>query len=340
MVMQPGLVRREVEGLLATADSQQSHGQVAQALATLQQARDSAQAGGPGLSAQVMVALATVQAAAGQAGDAMVTMQGAAELFSQAGDRASQIRALIQVASLQAAAGQFDVARGLVRSCLVSASQIGDNQLIAEVHLAAGQLLLSTRYAAAAADEFRVGLAVATRLPDATAQVQLRAYLAMAVFQCGNAVEAFNLLTEDVQVAQAMSDGIAGGMGLAAVSDAMAAIQRPRDALIIGKQAMARLQMTGAQPLIIQATIGLANLYALVGQETEAAQCISQAVAAANQLGGPAAMTNALVQLGGAAMQRGDLVAARDLLGQARSQVRTAGLSEPPMLTQMLGQLS
>src|SRR5580692_4839800 len=140
MLMQPGLVQREVEGLLATADSQQSHGQVAQALATLQQARDSAQAGGPGLSAQVLVALATVQAAAGQGGDAMVTMQGAAELFSQAGDRASQIRALIQVASLQAAAGQFDVARGLVRSCLVTASQIGDNQLIAEVHLAAGQL--------------------------------------------------------------------------------------------------------------------------------------------------------------------------------------------------------
>lgn len=340
MFMQSGPVQREVEGLLATADSQQSQGQVAQALATLRRAKDRAQAGGgPGLTAQVMVAIGSVQAAAGQGGDAMVTMQGASELFSQAGDRASQIRALIQVASLQAAAGQLDAARNLVRSCRGTASQIGDNQLIAEVRLAAGQLLLNTRYAAAAADEFRAGLAVATALPDATAQVQLRAFLAVAVFHCGNAVEAFNLLAEDAKVAQAMPDGIAGGLGLAAVSDAMTTIQRPRDALIIGKQALARLQLTGVQPLIIQATIGLANLYALVGRLAEAAQCTSQAVAAANQLGGPAAMANALLQLGATAMQRGDHVAARDLLRQARSQANTVGLPEPPILTQMLGQL-
>jgi tetratricopeptide (TPR) repeat protein len=161
----------------------------------------------------------------------------------------------------------------------------------------------------------------------------------VAVFNCGKVAEAVNLLTEDVKVAEAMQDGIAGGLGLATVSDAMATIQRPHDALTIGKRAMARLQLTGAQPLIIQATIGLANLYALVGQPAEAAQCTNQAVAAANQLGGPAAMANALLQLGGAAMQRGDQVAARDLLRQARAQTQTAGLPEPPMLTQMLGQL-
>jgi tetratricopeptide (TPR) repeat protein len=338
--MQSGPVQLEVEGLLATADSQQSKGQIAQALATLRRAQGSAQAGGgPGLTAQVLVAIARVQAAADQGGDAITAMQGASELFSHAGDPASQIRALIQVASLRAAAGEFDAAKSLVRDCFNSASQIGDNQLIAEARLAAGQLLLNTRYAAAAADELRAGLAVATQLQDATAQVQLRAFLAVAVFYCGKAAEAVSLLTDDAKVAQAMADGIAGGIGLATVSDALATIQRPRDAVVVGRQAVARLKSTGAQPLIIQATIGLANLYALLGQSAEAAQCTSQAVAAANQFGGPAAVANVLLQLGAKAMQRGDQVAARDLLRQARSQTKAAGLPEPPMLAKMIGQL-
>jgi len=341
MFMGAGQAQQQVSSLLAAADAQQARGQIAEAMATLRQAKDIAHAGGgPALTAQAAAAIGVVQAAAGQGVQALAAMQEAAELFGLAGDRASQARALIQVASLQAASGQFDTAKNLLGSCLATAGQLADSRLTCEVRLATGQLLLSTRYAAGAASEFRAGLAIAIGLPDAIVQVQLRAYLAIAVHQCGQATEAITLLTENAKVAQQIPDGIAGAMGLSTVSDALLAIQRPLDALAVGKQALARLQLTGAQPLIIQALIGLANLYALTGQAAEAASHASQAIAAGGQLDGPAGTASVLLRLGAAAMQRGDAGAAADLLRQARSQLRTAGLPEPPMLTQMLGQLS
>jgi len=333
-------VQPEIQGLLTAADAQQAHGQTAQALATLLQAKDKAKASGnPGLTAQVSVAIGTLQAAAGQGNEAMAAMRAASEEFRLAGDLPNRIRALVQVASLQAAAGQFDAARSLIQDCLSNAGQFGDGQLLAEVHLAAGQLLLGARYAAAAADEFRAGLVVATGLPDAAAQVQLRALLAVATFQCGNGAEALSLLAEDAKVAQAMPDGIAGAMALSAVSDALVAIQRPLDALNVGKQVLARLQLTGAQPLIIQAMIGLSNQYALTGQHSEAARQADQALTLANQVGGPAGVASVNLRLGMLAFQRGDRMAAASLLSQARTQMTAAGLSTPPMLSQMLTQL-
>lgn len=49
----------DVEGLLATADAQQAHGQAAAALVTLRRAQDQAHDdGNPALAAQVSVAIA------------------------------------------------------------------------------------------------------------------------------------------------------------------------------------------------------------------------------------------------------------------------------------------
>src|SRR5579859_731038 len=111
---QQGLVERQVQELLVTAEAQQSQGQVVAALSTLQQAKQRAQAGGgPALAAQVMVATATLHAAAGRGGDALTAMQEASDLFGQAGDNPSRVRALVQLASLRAAAGQADAALGL-----------------------------------------------------------------------------------------------------------------------------------------------------------------------------------------------------------------------------------
>jgi tetratricopeptide (TPR) repeat protein len=330
----------EIAALLTTAEAQLSQGQAAQALVSLQQALGKAQASGdPGVAAQVTFQLAVVRAAAGEAGEALAAMRQASDLFGQAGDQASQIRAQIQVASLEAGLGQVDAAKSVLGSCIDSARQLGDNELQSEAHCALGELLLATRYAAAAADEFRAGLATATGLPDATAQVKLRAFLAVAVFQCGNAAEALSLLAEDAKIAQAMPDGIAGATALSAVSDAAVAIQRPLDALNVGKQVLARLQQTGNQPLIVQAMIGLSNQYALAGQLAGAAQQASQAVAAASQLGGPAAAASASMRLGMMALQRSDRVTAASQLRQARTLLAAAGLPEPPMMTQMIGQL-
>ena len=335
-----GPVPPEIQGLLAAAEAQQAQGQTGQALASLQQAKDKAQAAGNlVLTAQATFALATMRAAAGLGAEALAAMREASDLFGQAGDRQSQLRALIQVAGLQAAAGQFDAAKSVLQTCLNGARQLGDGQLLSEAHLAAGQMLLTTRYSAAAADEFRAGLAVATELPDATAQVQLRAYLAVALFQCGKAAEAVSLLAEAAKVAQAMPDGIAGGMALSLVGDALVSIQRPLDAVNVGKQVVARLQQTGAQPLIIQAMIGLSNMYALAGQPTQAAEQASHAVAAAKQSGEAAGVASVNLRLGMMAFQRGDQVVAVDQLRQARTQLAAIGLAEPPMLTQMLTQL-
>jgi hypothetical protein len=336
-----GPVPPEIQGLLAAAEAQQAQGQTSQALTTLRQARDKARSGGSvALTAQVTVALAVAQASAGQGGEALAAMREASDLFGQAGDRPSQVRALIQTAGLQAAAGDLNAAKSVLQGCLNEAGQLGDGQLLSEAHLAAGQLLLTTRYAAAAADEFRTGLAAATGLSDATAQVQLRAYLAIAVFQCGNAADALSLLSEDAKVAQAMPDGIAGAAALSTVADALVAIGRPRDAVSVGKQVLARLQQTGAQPLIIQAMIGLSNMYALAGQAGEAANQASQAAAVASQFGGAADVASVSLRLGTMSFQRGDRMVAADQLGKARTQLTAAGLAEPPMLTQMLAQLA
>ena len=149
-----GFLPPEIQGLLAVAEAQQSQGQSGQALDTLQQAKDKAQAAGnPAVTAQVTAALASMRAAAGLGGEALAAMREASDLYGQAGDRRSQIRAQIQLAGLQAATGQFDASKTLLRACLDAAGQLGDGQLLSEAHLAAGQVLLATRYAAAAADE-------------------------------------------------------------------------------------------------------------------------------------------------------------------------------------------
>jgi tetratricopeptide (TPR) repeat protein len=278
-------VSAAVEDLLATADSQCARGQAAEALATLRRAQDQANGEGtPGLAAQVTVAIAALQLTTGAGGEAMASFRAASDLFGSAGDRPSQVRALIQLALLQGAAGQFEAAKGLVHDCLGTAVEIADDQLTCEARLAGGQLLFDTGDVAAAADEYRAGLALATRLPDASAQVRLRAALAVAVFQDGKAAAALTLLAEDAAIARDMPDEIAGALALSLVSDALVLIKRPLDALAVGRQVLARLQPTGARPLIIQATRGLANLCSLAGQPAEAARLASEATAAAGQL--------------------------------------------------------
>jgi hypothetical protein len=123
------------------------------------------------------------------------------------------------------------------------------------------------------------------------------------------------------------------------VCDALVFIQRPLDALTVGLEVLARLQSANAAPQVVQATIGVANLYGIVGRQADAAWYTTQAVAAARQLGGPAAEATALLQLGTLAVQRGDQVTGRALLLQARTQGLAAGLPEPPILTQMLSNL-
>jgi len=201
MTMQ-GPVGQQIQQLLAMAGSQQSQGQAVAALGTLQQARQLAlMSGNPVLAAHVTATTAAVHAAAGRGGDAMAAMAEAAELFRQAGDRPGQVRAQVQLASLRGAAGQPDAALGLLRDCLAT---LGDGQLVAEVRCAAGQLLLGSGNVPGAIEEFRAGLAAASGLGDPTAQVQLRALLAAAVFQGGDIVQANMLLEEDARVARAI----------------------------------------------------------------------------------------------------------------------------------------
>jgi tetratricopeptide (TPR) repeat protein len=240
---------------------------------------------------------------------------------------------------MRAAAGQADAALGLVRDCLAVARQLGDKLLIIEVRSANGQLLLGTGNIAGAIDEFRAGLQTAVGLSDPTAQIQLRTFLAIAVFRSGDLVQANSLLTEDARVARAMPNLVAAAMALSMVCDALVAIRRPLDALNVGQEILAKLQSAGAKPQIIEATIGLANLYALAGRPGDSAQCAKQAVAAARETGGPAAAIPVLMRLGTMAMQRGDRAAAIDFLGRARKQVEASGLPTPPVLIQMLGQL-
>jgi tetratricopeptide (TPR) repeat protein len=322
------------------AGSQQSQGQVVAALGTLLQARQLAlTSGNPALGAQVMATIAGVHVAAGRGSDAMTAMAEAAELFRQAGDRPGEVRAQVQMASLQAAAGQPDAALGQLRDCQAAARTIGDGQLVAEVSAAVGQLLVGSGNVPGAIDEFRAGLAAASGLGDPSAQVQLRAFLAVAVFRGGDIVQANTLLEEDARVARAVPDAVAAAMALSVVCNALVLIQRPLDALTVGQEVLTRLTSAGAaQPQVIEATIGLANLYALADRPADAVRCAEQAVAAASQAGGPAAAVSALLQLATMAAQRDDRLAASDFLSQARQQVLASGLPEPPVLTQMLAQ--
>ena len=340
MFGQQGQVERQVQELLVTAGSQQSQGHVFAAMNALQQAKQRAQeGGGPALTAQVMAATASLHMAAGHGDDALTAMQEASDLFGQAGDQPSRVRALVQLASMRAAAGQANAALGLVRDCLAAASRLGDKQLITEVRAANGQLLLGTGNIPGAVDEFRAGLQTAAGLSDPIAQIQLRAFLAVAVFQSGDVVQANKLLTENARVARDMPNLVAAARALSIVCDALLAIRRPLDALNVGQEILAKLQSAGAKPQIIDATIALANLYALAGRPDDSAKCAKQAVAAARETGGPAAAIPVLMRLGTMALQRGDRQAATDFLGQAKKQVTAAGLPTPPVLIQMLGQL-
>jgi tetratricopeptide (TPR) repeat protein len=332
-------VQLQVEQLLATASGQQAQGNPAAALATLQQARAAAQAGGPALVGQVMVAIATLRALMADSGEALSAIQQAAQLFSQAGDRPSEIRAQIQAASLLVSSGQADNGMGLLRRCLDGATRLGDNQLVTDVRGAAGQMLLSLNRPQDAAGEFRAGLELAAGLADPLVAINLRAFLAAAVFQSGDPAGANALLAEDARAARAIPDPVTSATALGTVGTFLVLIQRPLDALTVGQEVVAKFREAGAQPQLVEATLAIANLCALVGRAAESAQHTTEALAAANQLGGPAAVGSALMQLGMLAMQRGDRAAAGNLLGQARAQAVAAGVPEPPGLTQMLGQL-
>jgi tetratricopeptide (TPR) repeat protein len=339
VVWQPGTAD-QAQHLLATAAELQTQGRIGDALSVLRQARAAAEAGGtPALAAQALMAIALVDAATGRVGDALDAAQQAANLFGLAGDRASEIRAEIYVASLQASAGRMDLALDEVQRSLGAAGQIGDSQLLAEVQAAAGQVTLAAGQPMQAAGHFRAGLALATELPTLDAQLQLRALLAVAVFQTGDAGQANTLLEEDARLARTIPDAVAGAAALGTICNALVLIERPLDALNVGLEVLARLQGTNAGPQMIQATVGVANLSGIVGRQADAARYPSQAVAAARQLGGVAAEATTLLQLGTLAVQRGDRVTGRALLLQARAQGLAAGLPEPPMLTQLLGNL-
>jgi tetratricopeptide (TPR) repeat protein len=329
----------QVQNLLATAGNQQAQGRGADALATLQQAQAAAQAGGPALVGQVLVAVASLQAAMGDGGGAASALQQAAQSFGQAGDRPGEIRAQIQLASVLAASGQADNAMGQLQRCLAAATQLQDNQLTAEVHGATGQLLLGIEQPQAAAGEFRAALGLAAGLPDPLVAIQLRALLAAAVFKSGDPSGANSLLGEDARAARGIPNLTMSAMGLGTVCETLLLIQRPLDALSVGQEVVAKFRQAGAQPQLAQATLGLANICALAGRPAEFAQHKNEALALASQLGGAAAVASALMQLGMMAMQRGDRAAAGDLLGQARAQAATAGMPPPPALTQMLAQL-
>lgn len=338
MFGQASPVQVQVQSLLATAGTQESQGRPADALATLQQARNAAQAGGPALVGQVMVAIATLSAGMGNAGDAVSAMQQAAQFFGRAGDQPSEIRAQIQLASLLVASGQGDNGMGLLQRCLGTASQLGDNQLVAEVRTATGEVLLALQRPQAAAEQFRAALELATGLPDPLAVIRVRAFLAAAAFQSGDAAGANSLLAEDARAARGLNNLVMSATALGTVFNALVLIQRPLDALTVGQEVVAKLRQAGAQPQLVEATLALANICAVAGRPAEFAQHTSEALAAAKQVGGPAAVVSALMQLGMMAVQRNDRTAAGDLLGQARAQAAAAGLPEPPALTQMLGQ--
>jgi tetratricopeptide (TPR) repeat protein len=339
MYGQPSPVQLQVQNLLAAADAQQAQGRPADALATLQQARAAAQAGGPALVGQVMVVMASLSAGLGHGADAISAMQQAAQLFGQAGDRPGEIRVQIQLAGLLATFGQTDNALGVLQRAFGAASQLGDRQLMAEARGAVGQLRSGLGQPQAAAEEFRAALGLATGLADPLVAIQLRACLAMATFGCGDVAGANALLGENARSARAISNLVMSAMGLGATCDALVFIQRPLDAMGVGQEVLAKLGQAGAQPQLVQATLSMANICALAGRPAEAAQYTSQALAAANQLGGPAAAVSALLQLAMMAMQRGDRIAAGHLLRQARTQAATARLPEPPALAQLLGQL-
>jgi ATP/maltotriose-dependent transcriptional regulator MalT len=244
---------------------------------------------------------------------------------------------LLRTAAELQAQGRVADALNVLGQARARAEAGGAPALLAQVHAATGQLLLATGQPAQAAAHFRAGLDVAVGLPVLDAQ--LRALLAVAVFHSGDAAQANSLLEEDARLARAIPDAVTGAAALGTICDALVLIQRPHDALNVGLEVLARLQGANAAPQAVHATIVVANLHGIVGRQAEAAWYTTQAVTAARQLGGPAGEASALLQLGMLAVQRGDQVSGRALLLQARTQGLAAGLPEPPILTQLLGNL-
>lgn len=272
--------------------------------------------------------------------DAEAALGSAADLFATSDDGAGEVRVRLQLAVLQASTGRVDAALAGIDQCVASAQQLGDQPLEVEIHGAAANLLLAAGRPGPAVARFRAGLDLATRLADPRWQVQLRTGLGISLYQNGEPESAVETLQENAHFARAIPDAVTAGMALETVSDALASVERPGDALTVALEALAKFEEGKAGPFVIQASIGVSNLYLIAGEAEKAAKFTTQAVTLGRSFGGPSGETSVLLGLAMTAGQRGDQATARQFLERGRACLKAAGLPEPPELAGMLDQLN
>ena len=291
---------------------------------------------------QIDALLATAQKAGAEErwGDAETALQSAVELFPAGDGGAGEVRIRLQLAILQASTGRVDAGLAAIDDCVAAAERLGDATLGAEVHGAAANLALAAGRPGAAVARFRAGLEIAGSLADLRWQVQLRTGLGMALYQSGEAESSVEVLQENAHAARAIPDPVTAGMALETVSDALASVDRATDALTVALEALAKFEQGKAGPFMIQASIGISNLYLVVGQPEKAAQYTTQAVTLGRTFGGPSGESSVLLGLAVTANQRGDAASARQFLEQGGACLRDAGLPEPPEMAGMADQLN
>lgn len=298
----------------------------------------SASAGNP--EADRLMAMAQQAGAESRWSDAEGALQGALDLLADDGASASEVRIRLQLAVLQASTDRVDAALAGIEQCVAAATELGDDALVVEIQGAGASVLLAAGRPGAAVARFRSGLELAAQLSDPRWQVQLRTGLAMALYQSGEPEAAVEALQENARFARAVPDPVTAGMALETISEGLASVERTGDALAVALEALAKFEDGKAGPFVIQASIGVSNLYLVSGEPEKAAQYTTQAVTLGRTFGGPSGESSVLLGLAMTAGQRGDRDSAREFLEQGRACLQAAGLPEPPELAGMMAQLA
>ena len=272
--------------------------------------------------------------------DAEDALLRASDLLAAGGAGTAEVRVRLQLAVLQASTGRVDAALAGIEQCGASAEQLGDDTLVVEIHGAAANLLVAAGRPGPAVARFRAGLDLVAPLSDPRWEVQLRTGLAMALFQNGEPASSADVLQENARFARTLTDPVTAGMALETVSEALASIDHTADALAVALEALAKFEEGKAGPFVIQASIGVSNLYLVSGQPENAAKYTTQAVTLGRTFGGPSGESSVLLGLAMTAGQRGDVASAREFAEQGRACLQAAGLPEPPELAGMLEQLA
>jgi tetratricopeptide (TPR) repeat protein len=319
-----------VEAVSARAEVLAQLGLSADAFRLLRSTRDQELAAGrPGEAAKLKLAEAALDMVAGDVEMAKTALIEAANDFDSAGQAANQIRTQLELAAAFSMTSEPDHVRQILIGCLAAAQQLGDPEALAQVRHQEGCFLAVTR--GDPVPSFEDGLLSADRSASPGVQVQLRADLAGAIAgqDPGRAV---SLVTQAEDIASALADLTAGVTALATAAQGWWAIGRADDGLRCSEQALGRLREADAWPMFARLAAATADVCTATGRLDEAQRYVGQAVAAGEQVGGPAGAANVMVVIGQAAWQRGDRPRAQQAYRDAVSRLQAAWLPVPPQL--------